>query len=109
MTKISASIWNKTNSQVIPLVDELQALCEANGLTLSRWQTNGAKHRTTITYAIHKGGRAAQFRLQHEVLDWNELSQSEGATARCEAYRKIAGLLDNLKQRVANGNFKTVD
>lgn len=91
MEKISEKIYRK-ETPVTHLVDEIQKAAEEKGLRLSRWQANKGNHATEITYAVHAGERAAQFRLQQDVIDWVALNQNEGTTERCEAYRKLATL-----------------
>ena len=86
-------------SPFIGLVREIEKRAEERGLTLSRWQTNGQNHRTTVTYMLHSGERAAQARLQGGDVFTVTLSALEGATPRCEAYKALekaatgAGLL----------------
>ena len=78
------------------LANHLAAEAEAKGLTLSRWQANKGRHATTITYAVHSGERAAQFRYQpaDSVVDYEIMHQLEGSTPRCEAYRKLEKLVE---------------
>lgn len=85
-------------SRVADLVRELEREAAARGYTLSRWQANRGGHRTTITYAVHTGERRAQFRLQPEgsLVAWAELSQAEGTTERCEAFRVLRAVLEAL-------------
>lgn len=95
--KTSEKIYTK-NTPVTELVDEIQAKAEEKGYTLSRWQANRSGYATEITYAIHTGERAAQFRLQKDVAEYITLSQSEGKTMACEAYRKLMSLRNFLNQ-----------
>ena len=44
------------------LANRVAEMAESKGLTLSRWQANKGNHVTAITYAVHTGERAAQFR-----------------------------------------------
>lgn len=78
------------------LANRVSEMAEEKGLTLSRWQANKGNHATTITYALHTGERAAQFRLQPDdtVVDYERMNQLEGSTPRCEAYRKLVKLAE---------------
>jgi hypothetical protein len=89
--KTSEKIY-KQNTPVTKLVDDIQTLAESKGYTFSRWQSNKGKYEVVITYAIHKGDRASQYRLQHDVMDHITLNQIEGITVNCEAYRKLSRL-----------------
>jgi hypothetical protein len=59
---VSWQMWYA--SPMVDLVTELEAECASRGLTLSRWQTNRGSKAVSITYAIHTGERAHQFRYQ---------------------------------------------
>lgn len=78
-------------SAVHELVSEIESTANGAGLTLSRWQANKGSRATTVSYAIHSGERAAQFRLQPEgeIIASCQMGQLEGTTERCEAYRKL--------------------
>lgn len=78
------------------LANRVAEMAEAKGLTLSRWQANKGNHATTITYAVHTGERAAQFRWQPDesVIDFERLNNLEGTTPRCEAYKALVRLAD---------------
>lgn len=80
--------------EVEQLVNELANKAKAKGLTLSRWQANKSGHAVTVTYALHTGERAAQFRYQPEegIVDYVKLDNLEGSTKKCEAYREISEL-----------------
>ena len=97
MTQVSSRIF-KSNTPVTTLVDEIQALAEAKGYKLSRWQANGGNFAVEITYAIHTGERADQFRYQKGVAESTRFSQIEGTTTRCEAYKKLMSLRNFLNQ-----------
>jgi hypothetical protein len=86
-------------SPMVDLVAEIEAECAARGLTLSRWQANKGNHATTITYAVHTGTRAAQFRYQPDetVIDYCRLTSLEGTTARCEAYKALSAMLAEVR------------
>lgn len=107
MTKTSESIYNKHNSEVVELVNKIEKLAHIKLNKLSRWQANGGNHSTTITYAIHWGERTAQFRLMPEdhVIAYTQISQNEGTTKRCEAYKKLF----KLYLATLEDNFGTVD
>lgn len=78
--------------QTEELVNAIAEKAKEQGLALSRWQTNGAGHSTTITYALHSGERAGQFRYQSDVVDSVRLNSLEGATSRSAAYRSLSKL-----------------
>lgn len=84
------------------MANNIAAMAEAKGLTLSRWQANKGNHATTITYALHTGERAPQFRLQADgtVVDFEKLSQLEGSTPRCEAYKALVKLANVVESYV---------
>lgn len=86
-------------SEVADLVRKLEKTAAAKGLTVSRWQANKSGRKVTITWAIHRGARAEQFRRMAEgdVIDYAILDQLEGTTTRCEAYRELSHLLQVLE------------
>lgn len=78
------------------LINAITDKAKEQNLKFSRWQTNSKRHGKVerITYALHTGERASQFRYQPEgsVVDYVYLNNLEGRTPRCEAYRKLARL-----------------
>lgn len=85
-------------SEMVDLVQQLEAAAAAKGLTLSRWETTVGKYGKSITYALHSGERAAQFRYQpkESVVDYCYLGTLEGTSRRCEAYRALSAMLDQI-------------
>ena len=81
-------------SAVYKLVLSLENAARENGHTMSRWQANKGGRAVTVSYAIHSGDRAAQFRYQPEdsIIACTVMSQAEGSTERCEAYQKLRGM-----------------
>jgi hypothetical protein len=86
---------------VVDLVRAIQRRAEEHGLTLSRWQTNH-RHSCTVTYAVHCGERARQFRYQPDdsIVASVQVDGAEGSTERCRAYRALTALLTALQQEV---------
>lgn len=87
-------------SEVVDLVRELEEECATRGLTLSKWVTNGGHGFVqTITYAAHTGQRPTQSRHlpANSLVVW--LNHAEGTTKRCQAYRQLTRLLEQVKGR----------
>lgn len=86
-------------SAVGQLVSKIESICNQKGFSLSRWQANQGGHSVSITYAVHAGDRARQFRYQpsESVKSYEYLSQMEGTTERSEAYRKLSRLLAEIE------------
>lgn len=87
------------DTPVARLLTQLEQLCTARGLTLSRWQSSKAKWIVKITYAIHYGARPAHSRHLYPgaVVAQVVLHNREGKTTRCEAYRGLVQLLTELE------------
>ena len=85
------------DSPVGKMVAEIEAICTERGLTLSRWQANKAGNAVTVTYIAHTGERAAQARYQNGIAADCTISQMEGTTERCEAYRRLSALRKELR------------
>lgn len=85
---------------VADLVRELEAEAAARGLTVSRWQTNSRHnaHVTTVTWAAHRGRRAASSTRQTYVVKVVCFSGVEGRTAQCEAHRQLQQLLAAVRE-----------
>ena len=81
-------------SDVANLVREIEAKATAQGLALSRWETSSTRSGwiKTITWAVHRGPRTDQSKNADAVASIT-LSQMEGTTKRCEAYRELSKLL----------------
>jgi hypothetical protein len=86
------------DSQVGQLVNQIEETAKNQGLTLSRWQANKGGFTIEITYIVHTGEREAQARHQPEdsIVAITRLSQMEGTTARCQAYRELTKLANEL-------------
>lgn len=86
------------DTPVASLVYALADACAEKGLTLSRWQSNGANFYTYITWAAHYGERSHQTRYLPEgaIVAQCTLSQQEGQTTRCEAHRELGRLLEDI-------------
>ena len=78
------------------LVNRIEEKAKEKGLNLSRWQANDTRtgYVKCITYALHTGERAAQFRYQPDdsVVDYVKIDNLEGGTERCEAYKALVEL-----------------
>lgn len=81
------------------LVSWIEEKAAEKELTLSRWQANRGSHATTITYALHTGERASQFRHQPAgtVTEFVKFDGLEGATERCAAYKALVKLASSLE------------
>lgn len=88
------------DTPVARLLTELEHLCTARGLSLSRWQSSKAKWIVKITYAIHVGARPMHSRhlKPYYTVARVTLYNREGKTHRCEAYRGLNQLLTQLEQ-----------
>ena len=91
MAKLSETLYNK-NTPTARLLDEIGEKAAEKGLMLSRWQTNGTKFQTRITYAIHTGIRCWRSDQQEGVIASVTLNQTEGTSERCEAFKKLSKL-----------------
>ena len=91
----------KYEGAVVDLVRELEIEAQERGLTLSRWQTNGAGNFVIerITWAVHEGLRPFQSRYVPEGSLSITLTCLEGKTERCQAYRELSKLLAQLRKR----------
>ena len=83
-------------SPMVDLVKTIETLATQQGLSLYRWQTasrhNG--HIVTITWGLHRGSRPRYSRDCNGTTV--TLSQIEGKTQACEAYKRLLTLLPNL-------------
>jgi len=73
-------------------VSTVQNWAHAHWMYKAARQANNGGHSVSITYAVHTGNRAPQFRYQPKdtVKSYEYLSQMEGSTERSEAYRKLS-------------------
>lgn len=92
------AIWI-VDTPVARLLSQLEALAAARGLTVSRWQSSKAKWIVKITYIVHYGQRPVHSRHLHPyaIVGKVVLHNREGKTERCEAYRGLAQLLNQLE------------
>lgn len=101
MTTITSQLYNSRgqDTPVSRLVAEIEREAGRRGLTLSRWQANGQAHKVHITYAVHSGERAGQYRYMapEAVVASAWLTQLEGTTERSEAYRKLDAMLTRMR------------
>lgn len=93
------------DTDVVLLVRELEQACAERGLTLSRWQTNHSRFALAITWAAHQGERPAQSRYLADHWPMVKLSQLEGKTKRCQAYRLLSVLLEKVRQFPEEENY----
>lgn len=92
-------LYNVTeDSAVGQLVSQIEETAKERGLTFSRWQANKAGRAVEITYIVHSGEREAQARYQPDdsIVAIARLGQMEGSTTRCEAYRRLSQLANEL-------------
>lgn len=87
----------EVDTPVARLLRQIENEAEAQGLTLSRWQSSKAKWIVKITYAIHYGSRTCHFRHLYHPVYCVVLNNEEGKTERCEAYRKLSTILSYLQ------------
>lgn len=85
------------DTPVARLLCRIEEEAQAQGLTLSRWQSSKAKWIVRITYAIHYGSRTCHFRHLYHPLYHVVLNGREGKTEKCEAYRKLSTVLSYLQ------------
>ena len=86
---------SETQTAVENLISEIKTLAAEQELYLHRFQTNGGNHSTTITYALHNS--AEKPATSKHCTGYNDsvvLSQNEGCSKRCEAFRELIKLLD---------------
>lgn len=82
---------NKMNA-VQSLIKNIEVKAAEKGLFLHRYQSNKGKFSYIITYALHS---SAERPAKSAACDGDsvQLSQCEGTTERCEAYRQLSELL----------------
>ena len=82
-------------NKVQKLISEIESLAAERGLYLHRYQTNLGSYRVRVIYALHdnpeKPTRSASCSGPAVTL-----SNREGTTERCEAYRKLSELLEQI-------------
>ena len=82
----------KNANVVADLIETIRTTAAARGLTLHRYQANKGKFSTTITYALHSSADRPAYSRDCDGARVS-LTQREGTTERCEAYRKLSNLL----------------
>lgn len=87
------------SSEVGLLIKEIENVAKAKGLILGRWQANSKRNWrcTTITYAFYPTGTERPQYTRGATGPQAVLSQWEGETKRCTAYRVLSELLVELK------------
>lgn len=80
------------NSPVGQLINQIEMAASSKGLTLSRYQANKGNHAVNITYVVHTGDRQPKAD-DNDVVALARLTAAEGHTEKCDAYRKLSGLL----------------
>ena len=82
-------------SEVVDLVQRIEARADGMGLTVSRWETSGpfSSHDKTITWAVHSGERPERSGSLPDYAPRVVLSNVEGQTKRCEAFKRLSELL----------------
>lgn len=78
------------------LIEEIKSEAAKAGYTLHRYQANKGNFATTITYALHSSANRPTFSRDCDGAS-AVLTQREGSTSRCEAYRELSDLLTALK------------
>ena len=85
-------------SDVADLVREIEHLASVRGMILGRWETSSrfCGWIKTITYALYRGERPARsVDAQGPSI---ALSQTEGTTPCCEAYRRLTMLRNEIRE-----------
>ena len=72
------------------ILEQLNAVAADNGYTVHRYQTNHGSHAVSITYAAHPVDEPRPARSDACERFLANLSQREGTTERCEAYRLLS-------------------
>lgn len=81
---------------MVDLVQRMEQIARARGLTLSRWQANKPGRRVVVTWMLHGGDRADQARYQKDVVESAVMHQIEGRTERCNAYQALSDMLERM-------------
>lgn len=77
------------------LIETIRTAAAARGFTLHRYQANRGRFATTITYALHSSSERPAYSRDCDGAR-AVLTQREGTTERCEAYRELSDLLATL-------------
>jgi len=80
------------DTPVCNLVRDIEKYAKEKGYKFSRWETHSKAcgWYTTVTYAFHKGDRPARSDLLPQDALVMTLTQVEGKTRRCTAYRELS-------------------
>lgn len=89
--KLEIKMETVNKNVVEMLIENLKNDLKQKNLYLYRYQTNYSNFATKITYAIHDSEVRPNFSRDCSGASV-ELSQREGSTERCEAFRKIRKL-----------------
>jgi len=83
-------------NKVEELISEIESLASEKGMYLHRYQSNLGRYRVRIVYALHES--AEKPRTSTECSGPKvTLNNREGATTRCEAYRKLTELKESIQ------------
>lgn len=80
---------------VTTLIETIRTTAAARGLTLHRYQSNKGHYATTITYVLCSSAERPAYSRDCDGAR-AVLTQREGTTERCEAYRELSDLLATL-------------
>lgn len=82
-------------NDVEQLIEEIKAKAAEKGLFLHRYQSNYSRHAVSVVYAIDSREQKPARAIMCDgaaVL----MQQLEGKTKKCEAYRELSELLENI-------------
>ena len=89
----------REGTSVALLIQEIERVAAGKGLSLGRWQTNGKTNKwsTRITYAFYPLGTERPQYATNCDGPKAVLTQWEGETQACTAFRALTELLNELK------------
>lgn len=87
--------------EIVDLAQQLIKFCEQNYLRIGRYQERSGDGRITVRWVVYQGRMADTFDEidPAQVLESVTLTGLEGSTRRCDAYQKLAILLESLRRR----------
>lgn len=85
------------------LIQDMINYCNQHELNINRWQSNNIRcaNISKITWGIHKGERT-QCSRQANLIYSIVLSQPEGKTEKCTAYKALSIMFEQLKKETQN-------
>lgn len=81
-----------STNAVSALIETIRVKAASQGFYLYRYQTNYGLYATNIKYALHSSPERPD--RSGDCDGWSvSMSQREGSTTRCEAFRKLSAML----------------